>query len=286
MFGHPYANLMLREGRTMYGEIIIGLNTLFNFTILSFANKMQNHRVRFLRLMLASFIGAVAVVFVASNLFSLFITFIFMTIVAYGINLDRWKTMAMTALLGAVFAGGLLTALQTQLKLMASWTLVIYAVIAYLLLLLLKQTLFTIKTAEQLSALAMSSQLTLWDKEIPLKVFIDSGNTCTEPLSGKAVHFLAFEAVESILPPTLKDFLVHWETKGKQSSSEFPEEFQQQLRLIKVTTVHGASWVIGIHFKQWELEGGKKIEDGYIVLTKETKRYPDGAQAILHVSAM
>lgn len=286
MFGHPYANLMLREGRTMYGEIIIGLNTLFNFTILSFANKMQNHRVRFLRLMLASFIGAVAVVFVASNLFSLFITFIFMTIVAYGINLDRWKTMAMTALLGAVFAGGLLTALQTQLKLMASWTLVIYAVIAYLLLLLLKQTLFTIKTAEQLSALAMSSQLTLWDKEIPLKVFIDSGNTCTEPLSGKAVHFLAFEAVESILPPTLKDFLVHWEMKGKQSSSEFPEEFQQQLRLIKVTTVHGASWVIGIHFKQWELEGGKKIEDGYIVLTKETKRYPDGAQAILHVSAM
>ena len=51
-------------------------------------------------------------------------------------------------------------------------------------------------------------------------------------------------------------------------------------------TVQGHSWAVGIKFEKWTIEGGNELEQGYIVLTKDDRRYPNGAGAILHVSAM
>ena len=47
----------------MYGELIIGLNMLFNFVILSFANKVANARATRGRLIIASLLGAIPVTF-------------------------------------------------------------------------------------------------------------------------------------------------------------------------------------------------------------------------------
>ena len=48
----------------MYGEVIVGVNMLFNYAILSFANKVGNVEVQsWTHLLLASFVGAVPVLF-------------------------------------------------------------------------------------------------------------------------------------------------------------------------------------------------------------------------------
>ena len=44
----------------MYGEFIVGVNMLFNYAILSFANKVGNVQAARGRLLFASFAGAVA----------------------------------------------------------------------------------------------------------------------------------------------------------------------------------------------------------------------------------
>ena len=51
-------------------------------------------------------------------------------------------------------------------------------------------------------------------------------------------------------------------------------------------TVQGQSWAVGFRFKRWILGEGNALQPGYIVVTKNDRRYPDGAGAILHVSAM
>ena len=45
----------------MYGELIVGVNMLFNYAILSFANKVGNVQAARGRLLFASFAGALPV---------------------------------------------------------------------------------------------------------------------------------------------------------------------------------------------------------------------------------
>ena len=92
----------------MYGELIIGLNMVFNYTILSFANKMQNVKIGLARLCFASFVGAIPVVFLPVSFWTILLAFISMTVVAFGKTFGPWKKSASMVLIGALFAGGLL----------------------------------------------------------------------------------------------------------------------------------------------------------------------------------
>ena len=100
----------------MYGELVIGLNMLFNYAILLFANRVGNVGVKRGRLLFASFVGAVPVTFFPTSAIAVFIAFIGMTVCAFGKAFERWKKSAVMVLVGAVFAGGLLTALQYQAR--------------------------------------------------------------------------------------------------------------------------------------------------------------------------
>lgn len=271
----------------MYGELMIGLNMMFNFTVLSFANKMQNMKISLSRLCFASFIGAIPVVFFSVSIWSMIFTFIGMTVIAYGKAFNYWRKSASVALLGALFAGGLLTALQTQVKSLTSYKFILfYSLIAYGALYFVKMKWQDVRTAERVADLTALSTLSIWETEIPINVFVDSGNSCTEPLSGKAVHFVSFRAVEAFMPEDLKAYLLNWDAKSMPKVLDLPSQYQKELRLVKLITVQGDSWAIGINYKKWMIEGGEPLEQGYFVLTKDDQRYPDDAQAILHVSAM
>lgn len=271
----------------MYGELIIGLNMMFNFTVLSFANKMQNIRISIRRLFFASFIGAIPVVFFSVSIWTIILAFLCMTIIAYSGAFHSWKRLSAITLIGAFFAGGLLTALQNQVKSMTSYqTIFLSAAIAYVALYLLKNKWFDVRTAQRISDLTMVSTLSLWEEEIPITVFIDSGNGCIEPLSGKAVHFISYQIIEPFLSLELKQFLVNWNPKSLSQMAEAPDRYKQDLRVVKISTVQGESWAVGLKYEDWTLKGGVRLDPGYIVLTKNDQRYPEGAEAILHVSAM
>ena len=100
----------------MYGELIVGVNMLFNYAILSFANKVGNVQAARGRLLFASFAGALPVVIFPSSASVVVFSFICMTVCAFGKAFEPWKKSAAMVLIGAVFAGGLLTAFQYRIQ--------------------------------------------------------------------------------------------------------------------------------------------------------------------------
>ena len=100
----------------MYGEIIVGVNMLFNYAILSFANKVGNVHAARGRLLFASFTGALPVVTLPLIDHRCHLIFFCMTLYAFGKTFEPWKKSASMVLIGAVFAGGLLTAFQFRIS--------------------------------------------------------------------------------------------------------------------------------------------------------------------------
>lgn len=247
---------------------------------------MQNVKIGLARLCLASFVGAIPVVFFPVSFWTILVAFISMTVVAFGKTFGPWRKSASMVLIGALFAGGLLTALQYNVRIFGGYqAVIIYAGIAYFALYLIKRKWLDVRTSQHVSELLANSTLHIWGREIPVTVFVDSGNSCTEPLSGYPVHFIALRTIEDFIPESLKQPLISWNPQGP-SLVDFPEEYRKALRLVRILTVQGKSWAVGIKYDHWSIEGGGELEQGFIVITKEDRRYPEGAHAILHVSAM
>ncbi|MFJ7933060.1 sigma-E processing peptidase SpoIIGA [Sporosarcina sp. NPDC096371] len=271
----------------MYGELIVGVNMLFNYAILSFANKVGNVQAARGRLLFASFVGALPVTIFPSSAIAVVLSFMGMTLCAFGKAFEPWKKSAAMVLVGAVFAGGLLTAFHFRIQTVSSSLNVLsYAVVAYVALYFMNKKWLDVRTARHVSELKSSSTLHIFGGDIPIDVFIDSGNSCTEPLSGAPVHFIALKAVEKHLPEDLKESMLAWDPQGTPSLAGFPDNYQRSIRLIRLMTIQGRSWAVGLKFDQWTIGAGNTLQPGYIVLTKNDRRYPDGAEAILHVSAM
>lgn len=271
----------------MYGELIIGLNMLFNYVILSFANKVVNGKSTYGRLILASFVGAIPVTLFPTSSIAVIVSFFGMTILAFGKTFEPWKNSAVMVLIGAVIAGGLLTAFQYRIQIpKGNISVLIYVVVAYVALYYMKKKWLDVRTARRISEMTAESTLCIWGERIPVSVFVDSGNSCTEPLSGAPVHFVSLAVLDDYIPADLKESLLLWNPLGSASLSNFPNTYLKGIRLVRLQTVQGSSWAVGMKFEDWIIEGGDVLEQGYIVLTEEDRRYPDGAGAILHVSAL
>lgn len=260
---------------------------LFNFVILSFANKVGNAGATHRRLLIASFVGALPVTLFPASFIVVIVSFLVMTVYAFGRVFESWKKSASIVLVGALFAGGMLTAFQYRIHaIVGSYTVLTYAVLAYVSLYFFKKNWLDVRTVRRLSELSAKTNLQIWGENFRLDIFVDTGNSCTEPLSGAPVHFVALKAIENLMPDELKGPLMVWNPNESTSLSEFPSIYQKDMRLVRLQTVEGPSWAIGFKFEKWMLEGDNALHPGYIVLTKSSQHYPAGADAILHVSAM
>ncbi|MBB4824012.1 stage II sporulation protein GA (sporulation sigma-E factor processing peptidase) [Sporosarcina luteola] len=271
----------------MYGELIIALNMVFNFAVLSFANKTGNLQAARGRLWFASFSGALPVTMFSSSIFSIIVSFFIMTYCAFGRAFEVWRKAVGIVLIGALFSGGLLTVYSAQaFAVPMHFSVLLSALIAYISLSIFKGKWLDVRVAKQLDAFSCRSTLRIWNQDIRLHVFIDTGNSCTEPMTGAPVHFVSYQAVKRYIPKELIGPLEQWNPNELANLQSFPAEHQKGIRLIRLTTVQGFSWAIGFKYEQWRMEEGEVLQPGYLVLTREDNRYPEGAQAILHVSAM
>ncbi len=271
----------------MYGEILIVINMLFNYAILSFANKVGNVQVTRKRLVLASLVGSIPVVVFPTSPLNVVLTFIAMTTTAFGWKFISWRKSASLVLIGTVVAGGLLTALQLQLQLFGTvGNVLILALVVYITLFFMKRQWLNVRLARSVSSLYSSSKMYIWNVEVEVDVFVDTGNSCTEPLSSSPVHFIALNVLQPYLPKDLVEPLMEWNPLNPSSLSIFPESMKKEIRLIRLMTVQGSTWAVGIKFDKWILANGERLRPGYFVITKNDQRYPEGAQAILHLSAM
>lgn len=274
----------------MYAEVMIAINTLFNFSMLSFTNKICTYRISFKRLLLSSIIGGVIVTVLGDSLMMIVLSFVTMTAWAFGWRMLEWKRAASITAIAALFAGGLLTALQPFLSSASSYYFVMIAcILCYLGLHFFQVKWMDGKVNAMNVQLTHQSTLEFFGRSIALKTFIDTGNTSTEPLSGKPVHFVAFEAVKHAIDEDLIQSLLQWDHESPTRVSHFPEQYRSSIRLIRLSTIQKKeTWAIAFRYENWRLnnENGTYLMPGYFVLTKQNAKFPKGADAILHVSAM
>ncbi|WOV86188.1 sigma-E processing peptidase SpoIIGA [Sporosarcina oncorhynchi] len=271
----------------MYGELIIGINMVFNFAVLLFANRMGKAQATWTRLALAAFIGALPVTFFPDSLIALIAAFACMILYAFGFSFKNWGGASILVLIGSLFAGGILTVLTERLLFSNTiYTVLVCALLAYITLYLLKVKWLDVRVARHLSSYNMDSQLSIWNKQVDITVFVDTGNQCSEPLSSDPVHFVSLQSIRNIVPDELLSPLESWDPKGMPKIASFPQRYQKGIRLIRLQTIQGISWAAGFKYEKWLIGEGSELPSGYIVLTKEDNRYPEGAGAILHVSAL
>ncbi|WP_017380784.1 sigma-E processing peptidase SpoIIGA [Paenisporosarcina sp. TG-14] len=274
----------------MYAEVLISINTLINFSLLSFSNKMGSFHQKSWRLWISAFLGGVSIVLFGGNFFSIVVTFIFMTTIAFGLNRSNWLLAAANILIGALFAGGLLTVIQPLLA-NASWY--VFVVIAGSVLVFslsgVKKNWFRINLTAIKDSYMGQVTISLFQKEFQLTSYSDTGNLCIEPLSGKPVHFISAEKMKSFIPLELWNYLHSFEGNSTEEFQDIPLPFRSQLRLIRLQTVQKQStWAIGIKVDHIRLKTTTEQSLGpcYVVLTKNSTHFPHQSDVILHASTL
>lgn len=274
----------------MYAEVLITINTLINFSLLSFSNKMGSFHQKSWRLWMSAFIGGLSIILFGDSFFSIVITFIFMITIAFGLNRSNWLLAATNTLIGALFAGGLLTVIQPILA-SASWYVVLIVAGGVLILSLagVRKNWFRINLTAIKDSYMGQVTIRLFQQEFQLTSYSDTGNLCIEPLSGNPVHFISAEKMKSFIPLDLWHYLFAFEGTTTDGFYEIPMPFRSQLRLIRLQTVQNESkWAIGIKVDHIKLKTKTEqtLSPCYVVLTKNSKHFPHHSDVILHASTL
>ena len=269
----------------MYAEVMIATNTFFNYTVLAFANRIgwieNKKRYLFLSALIA---GTITVAF-SNHIFTIFMTFFLMIGIAFWKKRSQMLKAISLTLLATLFAGGLLTAISPMYSKSGTlFMLVNFALIVIGGLYLLTKNVLRIHIDQSDRGLVFQSNLTLFGKMKELRLFIDSGNVCKEPISNDPVHFIAAEVLQDVIPKALFEAITKWEFDKNKGMDEIPSEFTSKLRLIPIATVQQEkTWVIGLKYDDWVVQG-QVLPKGYIVMTKLREKFPHGAEGILHSS--
>lgn len=274
----------------MYAEVLIAINTLVNYSLLSFSNKMGSFHQKAWRLWLSAFIGGVCIILFGGSFISIMATFICMMTLAFGINRSNWVLAATNTLIGALFAGGLLTVVQPLLA-NSSWyvVLLVGGTVLAVSLTGIRKNWFRVNLTAIKNSYMGQVTIRLFQQEFQLTSYSDTGNHCIEPLSGNPVHFISAEKMKSYIPSELWQYLYSFEGTSTESMKDIPLPFRSQVRLIKLQTVQNQStWAIGIKVDHISLKTTTEhsLSPCYIVLTKNSKHFPRQTDAILHASTL
>ena len=104
-------------------------------------------------------------------------------------------------------------------------------------------------------SLNASSTLHIWEAEIQIDVFVDSGNSCTEPLSGAPVHFVSLKVLERLYSRRFDRTLSCLGSTRDTFIVGVSEAIKKNYGLIRLVTVQGQSWAVGFKFDQWVIGG-------------------------------
>lgn len=274
----------------MIGEILVLYNTLFNYFLLKFTQEITGLYVKKTRLLFSAFVSGLLASIFHHSLLGTIISFILLIGLAFSFRIDTLLKQGTVLFLATFFLGGLLTSLLPFLLKQSSITFFLLCVsISFLSLHAIHSKWKNIMQSKLQQSFVVDCILTFLGKTFHLKGFIDTGNECIEPLSGKPVHFLSYKALEKQLPKQLKEGLIKWNEKNPYELSMFPTEIHSKIRIVRLVTVQKEETkVLAFRFEQLHVQGTttKAIHDEYVVFTKNDAKFPQNAQIILHVQAL
>lgn len=270
----------------MIGELLVLYNTLFNYFLLKFTQEITGLYVKRSRLLLSALVsGLIASVFYHSFLGALF-SFIVLIGLAFSFRIQSLIKQGTVLLISTFFLGGVLTSLLPFLLKRSDLTYFILCTsIAFLSLTMIHSKWRNMVQMKVQQSFVVDCKLILFQNTYLLRGFIDTGNECIEPLSGKPVHFLSYNAVANQLPTDFHDALLKWDDRNPYQLTMFPPYVYPKIRTVTLSTVQNEkSTVLAFRFERLKINGNsnKEILGEYVVITRNDARYPQNAQLILH----
>lgn len=273
----------------MYGEWLVLYNTVFNYVLLAFTSEVSGLNVRKSRLFLSAFISGLFVVLFRGFFGSSFVSFFLLIALAFGLRLNELIRRGVVVWIAALFLGGCLLLLQPLLHNLSSTSfLIVGGLVASAALYLFYRSWHSEKQQRLEASFVLSTKLIINEVEVPLSGYVDTGNVCVEPLSGKPVHFVSYQAIMEYLPTEWRGGLETWNERNPFEVSMLPSNLKKRIRFIQLATVQEEQTIaLGIRFEKWFLEQpNQSLTSEYIVLTKNASKFPKNTEAILHVSAL
>ncbi|MGE7089998.1 sigma-E processing peptidase SpoIIGA [Lysinibacillus sp. NPDC048646] len=273
----------------MYGEWLVLINTLYNLAILTFTAKVTRVHVKNTRLLMSSICSSLIAVIGGQMLITIMLSFVILIGIAFQFKIRSFQKQGPIVLVATIVIGGLLTALQPYLKnLSVIHFILICLLVAFGYLVVFYKQWGFVKLERVSGQFVFDTTLKIFDAMIPLSAFVDTGNQCIEPLSGKPVHFVSYTALRSHLPVAIRKALSEWQEADPYDVSMFSADYQRLIRFIHVNTVQQQAVVLGFRFDEWLIKGepSQVKSNEYIVLTKKAKNFPHSTAAILHFSAL
>lgn len=277
-------------GGELYGEVLIFINALFNYVILSFTNSICYMQQKRMRLVIAAILAGFWIVIFGHHFLMMVLSFALMITIAFGFQIRKLWKAALMCFAAALFAGGLFTAFDPLWKNTSVFTLVIIsAVVASTGLFFLKNRILVVKGDTLQQNLLQVCELKFGEMIVSLKCFIDTGNTTVEPLTGKPVHFVRYRAIEHFLPENLKEALFQWDVKEPYEFNMFPEEYKKKVAVIPITTVQEKkTYSLAFRYDHWLIldKQARPISPGFFIITIQNTPLPQEADAILHFTTL
>ncbi|RHW39730.1 hypothetical protein D1B33_02445 [Lysinibacillus yapensis] len=274
----------------MIGELLVLYNTLFNYFLLKFTQEITGLYVKRSRLLLSAFCSGLIASIFYQTLIGALLSFTVLIGLAFSFKLQSLIKQGTVLFLASFFLGGVLTSLLPFLLNHSDFTFfLLCTAIAFLSLTAIHSKWKNMMQSKIQLSFVVDCDLVLFKKAFQLKGFIDTGNECTEPMSGKPVHFLSYQAVSKELPEDFHKALLSWDEKNPYQLKMFPAYVYPKVRILTISTVQQErSTVLAFRFEKLVIKGTttKEIFDQYVVFTKQDAKYPQDAQMILHVLAL
>ncbi|MEL3960441.1 sigma-E processing peptidase SpoIIGA [Lysinibacillus endophyticus] len=274
----------------MIGELLVLYNTLFNYFLLKFTQEITGLYVKRSRLLLSAFCsGLIASIFYKSLLGAL-LSFIVLIGLAFSFRIQSLLKQGTVLFITTFFLGGVLTSILPFLLNQSKLTFFILSTaVAFLSLTTIHSKWRKMMQAKIQHSFVVDCELEIFKQKYCLKGFIDTGNECIEPLSGKPVHFLSYNAIANEIPKEINEALLAWDENNPYQLTMFPSFIYPKIRILSLSTVQKErSTVLAFRFDRLKIKGttDKEIFEQYVVLTRHDARYPQNAQMILHVLAL
>lgn len=274
----------------MIGELLVLYNTLFNYFLLKFTQEITGLYVKRSRLLLSAFCSGLIATILHHSFLGALLSFIVLIGLAFSFRIQSLMRQGTVLFITAFFLGGVLTSLLPFLLRQPKLTFFILCTsIAFLSLTVIHSKWRKIMQTKVQTSFVVDCELQLFKQTYPLKGFIDTGNECVEPMSGKPVHFLSYQAVAKNLPADFQEALLSWDEQNPYQLSMFPSFVYPKIRILTLSTVQQEkSSALAFRFEQLKISGttNKEIVDQYVVFTRNDAKYPQDAQIILHVLAL
>lgn len=267
----------------MYAEWILLMNFLMNLVLLKFTATITYTIIPIWRLLLGAFCSALIAVLFMGNIFMLLVSFIVLLGIAFSFKWKIFYEQGKWIVVATLLAGGLITALQPFLLASPFFVYIFLCFgIVCISLTVMKQGWFQKLQNVAQSRYVTTSKVELFEQQMELVTYIDTGNECTEPLSQAPVHFISFKSVQSMLPDDFSECLLKWNEQEPYSLTMFSKEIQKRIRIVPITTVQKGTLLVPA-FRATIVIQNKTYPNHYVVFTKNDARFPQNAQMIAHV---